>query len=368
MRRRDLLAGMALLAAPALARAQAPLQVTDILGRRVALPRPPQRIVLTQARHVLAMALLHPDPVSLITGWGDDLRRMNPPDYATVRARFPQADAIPVIARGQAEGFSVEVLLANRPELVIASLASLDSLGRDLPEKLTAMGVPVVVIDFFIDPMRHTRPSMQLLGQVLGRTVQAEAFDAFYAGGLAAIAQRLQGLAAPLPVFIHAHAGGTPCCFTPGQGAYDTMIRFAGGRNIAADTVLTTVGQVSLEYLIDRDPKVYVATGGPYGSRGGIPLGPGVEAAAAARALAEVIRRGHLDVLPAVRAGRAHAIWHSFNDTPAHLVMLQALARWFHPDRCGDLDMAATMATLNDRFLAIPMQGAHWADLPAGAL
>jgi iron complex transport system substrate-binding protein len=89
-----------------------------------------------------------------------------------------------------------------------------------------------------------------------------------------------------------------------------------------------------------------------------------VAAAEAAEALAEILRRERLSSLSAVRQGRAHAIWHGFNDTPAHLLMLQALARWLHPDRCGDLDPAATMASLNSRFLSIPMQGALWADLP----
>jgi len=373
VKRRALLGALALPAAllgtAGRAGAQAPIRVTDILGREVTLPRPARRIVLTQARHVLAMALLHPDPVSLVVGWGDDLRRMNPPDYATVRARFPQADAIPVITRGQAEGLSLEAIIATRPELVVFSMGSLRMLGESMPDRLAAFGIPAVVIDFFNDPMTTTRPSMQLLGQVLGVPERAAAFDAFYAGHLAAITARLEGLGEARPtVFIHAHAGGTPCCSSPGKGAYDSMVTFAGGHNIGADLLPGSIGDVSLEYVIARNPRVYVATGGPYAGRGGIPLGPGVAPETAARELAAVIRRNRLDVLSAVREGRAHAIWHGFNDTPAHVVMLEVLARWFHPDRCADLDPAATMTALNTQFLAIPMQGAHWIDLPPSAL
>ncbi|WP_160939451.1 ABC transporter substrate-binding protein [Teichococcus coralli] len=372
MRRRALLSALPLAALPGRGKgagAEASPQIRDILGRGVQLPRPPRRIVLTQARHVLAMALLHPDPVSLVVGWGDDLRRMNPPDYASVRARFPQADAVPVIARGQGEGLSLEAIVAARPELVVFSLGTLRALGETMPDRLAAFGIPSAVIDFFSDPMATTRPSMHLLGQVLGRPERAAAFEAFYTERLQGIAARLEGPAQARPaVFIHAHAGGTSCCSSPGKGAFDSMVSFAGGHNIGADLLPGPVGNVSLEYVIDRDPQVYVATGGPYGGRGGIPLGPGVAPEAAARELAAVIHRERLDVLPAVRQGRAHAIWHGFNDTPAHVVMLEALARWLHPARCGDLDPAATMAALNARFLAIPMQGAHWTDLPAGAL
>ncbi|MCR0983221.1 ABC transporter substrate-binding protein [Roseomonas populi] len=371
MKRRHLLAALPILAAPSVLRAQGgPIRVTDVTGRQVTLPRLPKRIVLVQARHVLAMALLHPDPVSLVVGWGDDLRRMNPPDYATVRARFPAADAVPVVGRAQGDGLSLENVLAARPDLVILSRAGARGGTNEMADRIAALGVPAITIDFFADPMRDTRPSMAVLGQVLGQEEKAKAFDALYAGRLERISQRLAGLgAAERPkVMVHAHAGGTPCCSSPGHGAFDGMVSFAGGRNIGAEMIPGSTGQLALEYVLTQAPDVYVATGGPYGGRGGIPLGPGVDEAEARKALVEVIRRSRMESLAAVRGGRAHAIWHGFNDTPAHVVMLEALARWFQPARCGDLDPAATVAELNARFLSIPMEGAHWVSLPPGAL
>ncbi|PWC27528.1 ABC transporter substrate-binding protein [Teichococcus aestuarii] len=366
-----LLAAPALLPAllPARARAQSPIRVTDLRGRTVTLPRPARRLVLAQARHVLAVGLLHPDPVSLLVGWGDDLRTMNPPDYAVLRARFPRADAIPVVARaGQNASLSLEAILAAQPDAVIVSGGALRAESDSVLDRLAAAGIPAIVIDFFSNPMRDTRRSMAILGQVLGLEERAAAFDRFYMARMERISARLAGLGEDRPrVFVHAHAGGTACCASPGRGAFDSIVRFAGGHNIGADTLPGNVGQLSLEYILSQDPAVYVATGGPYGGRGGIPLGTGVEAAPARRELAAVLQRERLDVLPAVQAGRAHAIWHGFNDTPAHIVMLEALARWFHPARCADLDPAATVAALNAEFLAIPMQGTYWTDLRGAA-
>ncbi|MBP0444452.1 ABC transporter substrate-binding protein [Roseomonas sp. SSH11] len=369
MRRRILLGSLPALAMPGLLRAQSPIQVTDMLGRRVTLSRPARRVVLAQGRHVLAMALLHPDPVSLVVGWGDDLRGMNPPDYAALRARFPAADAIPLVGRVEGEGLSLESVLAARPDLVIFSGNGLRRIGQDAPDRIAALGIPGLVIDFFTNPIRDTRRSMAMLGQALGLEERAGAFDRFYAERLEHIGARLAGIGEDRPkVLVHAHAGGPPCCSSPGKGAFDSMIRFAGGHNIGADILPGPNGQLALEYVLAQDPAVYVATGGPFAGRGGIPLGPGVGAAEAGRELAAVIRRSRLESLTAVRKGRAHAIWHGFNDTPAHLVMLEALARWFHPDRCADLDPAATMGELNASFLSIPMEGAHWASLPPGAI
>ncbi|WP_458094152.1 ABC transporter substrate-binding protein [Roseomonas sp. WA12] len=370
MNRRLLLGSLPLLAAPRLLRAQgAQIRVTDLVGRQVTLPGPARRIVLTQARHVLAMALLHPDPVSLVVGWGDDLRQLNAPSYAALRARFPQADSIPIVGRAQGDGISMETVLAARPDLIVISRGALQGAGSGMVERIAALGIPTMVIDFFSDPMRDTRRSMAILGQVLGQEERAGAFDAFYAAKLEGIASRLSGLGEARPkVLVHAHAGGVPCCSSPGKGAFDSMIRFAGGHNIGADLLPGALGQLALEYVLAQNPDVVVATGGPFAGRGGIALGPGADAETARRDLIAVLRRERLDVLPAVKAGRVHGIWHGFNDTPAHVVMLEALARWFHPERCAGLNPAATLAELNSRFLSVPMEGAYWADLPPGAI
>ena len=372
-RRAFLGSALPLLALPAIARAQgaaaAPIRITDLRGRSVTLPRPARRIVLGQGRHVLAMGLLHPDPVSLVVGWGDDLRVQNPPDYAVLRDRFPKADSIPYVARaGQNASLSLEAILALQPDAVVLSGSTLRGEAEAVLDRLTAAGIPAVVIDFFSNPIRDTRRSMAILGQLLGAEERAAAFDRFYAGRFDRIADLLAGLPdAERPrALIHAHAGGTLCCSSPGRGAFDSMVRFAGGHNIGADLLPGNVGQLSLEYILSQAPAVYVGTGGPYGGRGGIALGTGVAVEQARRDLAAVLQREKLDSLPAMRSGRAHAIWHGFNDTPAHIVMLEALARWFHPQRCAALDPAATVAALNGEFLAIPMQGAYWADLRGG--
>ena len=71
MDRRRFCAGLALAglggALPALA--SQPRTLTDMAGRTLRLPAAPRRIVLREARDILTMALLHPDPASLVVGW-----------------------------------------------------------------------------------------------------------------------------------------------------------------------------------------------------------------------------------------------------------------------------------------------------------
>lgn len=349
------------------ARARGPRQVTDLLGRTVSLRAPARRIVLGQARHVLALSLLHPDPVSLVVGWGGDLRQMNPPDYASVRARFPAADTIPLVGRNTADTIAIESVIAARPDVVLLSRGGSSGGTGELAARLNGFGVPTLVVDFFVDPLRDTLPSIAILGAVIGAEDRARDVAAFYGDRLRGVADRLRGVTGRPKVFIHAHAGGTPCCATPGSGAYGGFVQAAGGRNIGADILPGVIGTISLEKLLASDPAVYVATGGPFAGRGGFPLGAGVSPEPALQALRAVLRREHLTGLAAIRGGRAHGMWHGFNDTPAHVVLIEALARAIHPAAFADLDPAATLATLNRRFLAVPMEGTYWVDLGADA-
>jgi iron complex transport system substrate-binding protein len=349
------------------ARAQGPREVTDLLGRTVTLPRPARRIVLGQARHVLALSLLHPDPVSLVVGWGGDLRQLNPPDYASVRARFPAADAVPLVGRSSVDTLSVESIVAARPDVVLLSRGGSSGSTAELAARLNGFGVPTLVIDFFVDPLRDTLPSIAILGAVIGAEERARDFAAFYTGRLQRIADRLGSVAARPKVFIHAHAGGTPCCGTAGSGAYNGFVQAAGGRNLGAEILPGVIGSISLEQLLASDPAVYVATGGPFAARGGFPLGAGVAPEAALSGLRAVLQRERLTGLSAIRNGRGHGMWHGFNDTPAHIVLVEALARAIHPVVFAEIDPAATRAELNRRFLSVPMEGTYWLDLGADA-
>lgn len=51
---------------PAASSAQDVIKVTDIAGREVTVKRPLKRIVLGEGRQLIAMALIHPDPVALL--------------------------------------------------------------------------------------------------------------------------------------------------------------------------------------------------------------------------------------------------------------------------------------------------------------
>lgn len=345
------------------------LRLTDIAGREVVLAKPASRIVLGAWVSLDALALIHPDPISLLAGWAGEAGA-NRFQLEPMRQRFAAVDRVPIVGRDTLETMSIEAVVAAKPDAVVLSRYDVFGLGRPTAplalERLTAAGVPVVIVDFFLDPVANTEPSMRLLGRLLGREKEAEAFIALYKSRIDTVIQRLAKAAPRRPtVFLHAFAARQDCCWTAGPGTGDGLIRLAGGHSIGADVLTAPIGQVSLEYVLSRRPDIYVATGAQDVVRGSrFVLGRGVSQADAVQGLRDLLQRPDLAVLGAVESGNAHGIWHNFSHTPLHVVQVEAFAKWFHPELFGDLDPGATLNQIND-LLAVPLQGTLWVDLSA---
>lgn len=365
------IAGLFLIAAGAQAE---PVTVTDALGRSVSVNAPVQRIVLAQARHYPLLALLHPHPAKLVAGWSDELRTSYVDDYAAYLKDAPELADIPVVARHTPDTFSVEKALSLKPDLVVLTPRFAGGTSKaqveDTPimKRFAAADVPVIVVDFFIRPMEHTVPSLRALGAALGEDARTGDFIAFYEQHMHAIRERLVDVpAADRPnVFMHAHAGTTDCCNSPGTGTFEDMIEYAGGHNIGSDSLKTATGRLSFEFVNASRPAVYIATGTGAGQRSqtGLAIGRDVPETEARASLQRIIARDRLGGLPAVRSGNAHGIWHGFNDSPLHVVFIEALAGWIHPERMQGISAQATLDEINRRFLgAVPMTGTYMVDL-----
>ena len=354
---------LAVMLAPAVVHA-APIVMTDIMGRTVTLEKPAQRIVLGAGRSLGVLGLIYPDPASLVVGWRDDFKR-DTASYDAWLKRFPAIADITVVGGSAGESLSVETVATLEPDLVILSLydAEAPGMARSI-EVLGQLGIPVLVVDFFSQPLDNAMPSLRLLGQALGEGQKAQDFIAFYEGKLSLLRERLAKRPFERPgVFMHVHAGGMPCCSTPGHGTFNEAIELAGGRNLALDHVPGLYGDVSLEQLLVDDPEIYIATGGAHlAARGGLVLGTGIDEATAKGTFARLLASPGIADLTAVREQRAFAVWHMFNDSPVNIVLIEKLAKIFHPELFADIDPQATIDAINRDFLAVPMLGTYWVD------
>lgn len=352
-------------------RAEWPVTVTDAAGRQVTVPHQPRAVLLGAGINLVALALIDPDPVSLLAGWADDTRQYDPGLYAAFLAKFPRLAEVPVVGGGTEESFSLETALTVGADLAIFGAWQAETeQGRLILDRLTAAGVPAVVVDFNHRPLANTAPGMRLLGRVLGREERANAFADFWDARLDRIRRRMAAHPEPGPtVLMHAYPQPDDCCWAIGGTGLGELVSLVGGRNIAADRFPDAGGGVlSLEYVIGRDPQVYIATGLPQAADApGVAVGPGVPAEVARRGLASVLAAPGLSGLAAAREGRVHGLWNFFNAVPLNIVAVEAVARWVRPEIFGDLDPGATLAEINSRFAAMPFDGALWISLDPAA-
>lgn len=339
-------------------------RITDIRGRSVTLDKPVRKISIDDGRYLIALALIHPDPVSLIAAWPADVNRLGPDTYAQFTRKSPGLAALPKVA-SSAGTFDAESVLAAAPDVAVVSLES--GVTDAQMAQLQAAGIPVVVVDFFVKPFSNLEASLRILGQLTGRTQQAGAFIAYRAAHMKVIADRVAKIPASArpPVFLEAHAGMTgDCCNAPGRGNIGDYIDFVGGRNIGAEVIRQSFGKLNLEFVISRDPKVYIATGGPHLEKaGGLVVGPGYDEARARASLVRMTQRKGIAGLSAVRSGNAHGFSHQLINSPLDIVAIETFARWIHPAIFKDLDPKRTLREINQRFLAVPYNASYWVDL-----
>ena len=341
--------------------AAADVRGTDVTGREVVLPEPARRIVLGDGRHLTVLGLLQDDPVALVAGWRQD-KGLDPATEAAYLARFPALADVAAVGAGN-RLLSVERTIALMPDLVVLSLIDARDPQMAMPlQQLEAAGIPVAFVDFFTAPLDHTLPSLRLLGALTGAERRAEEFARFYTDHLEVVSSRIAEADPARPrVFIHVHAAPTGCCATVGPGVFDDFITAAGATNIGREVVPGVMGNMGLENVLAADPDVYLATGGAHmAARGGLVLGAGVEAGAAQASFDALTATPGLAGLRAVTEGRAMGLWHLFNDSPIHIVAIEALAKQLHPELFADLDPKATLAEIEARFSPVPMPGTYW--------
>ena len=360
-----LLATFLLLAAlPARAEVQYPLTVTDALNREVTIPAEPKAVLLGSGFNLVALSLIHPDPVSILAGWASDMKGDNPEIYARFEEKFPKIGDVPIIGDGITVSF--EAVLSLKADLAILANWQADTdLGKQAISYLEQSGVPVVVVDFNSDALANTAGNMRLLGRVLNREAQADAFADFYEARVKRIRDRVAEHPEPGPtVLMDAFPNPEKCCYAYGTGGLGAFIAITGSRNIA-ESLPAQGGIVNSEFIVAADPEVYIATASPGGTYSSFSVGPGVDPKEARETLERAVSSPFLTNLKAVKDGRVHGLWNFFNAVPLNILAAEAFAHWLRPELFADVDPDATLKEINERFAAVPFDGAYWISLKA---
>lgn len=340
------------------------ITVTDIVGREVTLDRPAKRLILGEGRSMVTLSLLYEDPAAPVVGWMSDFKKSGGWLYDDYVKRFPEIGRIKSIGAMGQETVSTEQIIALRPDLAIFSAGSHGPNAKSAStiRQLEAAGIPIVFIDFRLHPIKNTIPSIKILGQVLGKEKEAEAFIEFYDQRLSQIENRVtehQNTTRP-KVYMEMIRG--TLSGSPGKGNLGEYIGWLGGQNIG-DVLPGEVGELNAEYVIDQQPDIYIATGLAVPGQSGFVIGYGIEKGRTRNSLESLTKRAIMRPLKAVNEDRVYGLWHLFYDSPLNIVAIEALAGWIRPELFPDSDPQRTLTELNDRFMAVPLKGTYFIEL-----
>lgn len=349
------------------------IEVTDLAGRHVTVPAQVERILLGEGRLLPALAVLEQgDPTRRVVAMMGEFEKLDPPGYAQWQKRYPHLDKITRVGRSNSGSFSDEMALALKPQLAILGLGGghgPSERDRETLARLEAAGIAVVFIDFRHEPLKNTPRSMQVLGQALGKQTEAKAFVDYWQAQLALVTERLAKAKPQAPtVFLENRVGLSEGCCDTMVGLVGKLLAAAGAKNVASGLIPGEFGTLNPEFLIARQPHIYIGTGiGSLAAMQQTPLrvvlGADATPEAAQASLARAVQRRGIAQLQAVKEGRAYAVWHHFYNSPFNVVAVQVFAKWLHPELFADLDPRATLQTMYQRFQPIPLEGVYWTAL-----
>lgn len=347
------------------------IEVTDLAGRVVKVTRDPQKIVLSEGRQLYTLAMLdRDDPFKRVVGWGNDLIANDPGAWQKYLAKFPKAKDVADMGNPYAADVSMEKIASLGTEVYILDLSNyFKAQETGLLGKLEKAGIATIFVDFRQDPTQNVLPSVQLLGRVLGREKEANAFADYYLQQTRRIYARVGAIPdkkKPL-VFVERAAGLLPCCATFGPFNFGRFVEEAGGRNWGSQFFSAFQAEAAQEKVLSDNPDVYFLTGANwYGSNPGsnaVSLGYDATPEKVQKEMSALMNRPGFQQLKAVQGKKVMAFYHQFYDAPYYFVAELAMAKELYPDLFKDIDPEAVFKEFHEKFLPIAYSGVFWAKL-----
>ncbi len=336
----------------------APESVKDVLGRSVLVDLPAKRVVLgfyIEDYFAVGGDKAFDRLVGLSRGWFVKSRPAVWAQYASAR---PTLRDVPDVGNVQDQSFSIEKVLATKPDVVILADWQFKALASEVP-RLEAAGIPVVVVDYNAQTLERHLASTKVLGQLTGETARAQRIADEYRQTVETIQQRIAKAKLPRPrVYIElGDKGPAEHSYTYGKNMWGAMADLVGGDNVAAPFVKDW-GPINPEQLLVTRPQVVLIAGyESVSSPEAMQMGFGVTAPEARRRLQGFAQRKGWSALPAVQDGRLYGVYHGATRSLLDAAQLQYLAKALYPTLFADINPDATYLDFYRHYLPIQPQG-----------
>lgn len=338
--------------------------VTDVLDRKVEVPKSADRILLGFYFEDF-FAVGGPDAYDRVVaisrpvweGW----RNLQWQAYVAAAPKIEQLADIGDVSAGT---FSLEKIIAVQPDVAILAAWQYSALGENA-SRLEAAGIPVVVIDYNAQTVEKHTASTKALGIVLGQEARAQELVGLYAAAIADVERRIAGTKTRPRVYVElGRKGAGEVDNSYGDTMWGRLVEFAGGDNIAKSQIAKW-GPLSPEYVLAQNPEViFLAGSGWLGQDKAVLMGPGVSPDVTHARMLPYTQRPGWQNLAAVRSGNVHAIYHGGARTLYDFAFTQYIAKALHPDAFADVDPQANLDAYFAKYMPIRFSGTYMTKLP----
>ncbi|MGR7922163.1 ABC transporter substrate-binding protein [Zobellella denitrificans] len=338
--------------------ALADIRVTDVMGREVILPKPAERVVLgfyyEDYLAVVGPGALDKVVALSLSPWKD----WRPRQFAAYEKVLPTLSAIPDVGNTEDGTFSVERVIAARPDLVILAAWSYEALGEGA-RQIEAAGIPVVTLDYNAQTVEKHVLSTEVLGKVMGAEDRAQRLAAHYRAAMSDIESRIDHAGAThKKVYVElAQQGPSEIGNSYGDSMWGELIERLGGTNIAKGQI-GNWGPLRPEYVLTEKPDLIFLAGSEWLNKPqAVSVGFLADPVVTRERIGAYLARPGWHDLPAVGKGGVHAIYHGGSRTLSDYIYAQYIAKQLYPDAFGDIDPAENLRRYYQTWLPIQADG-----------
>ena len=334
------------------------VQVTDVLGRTVAVEAPAQRVVVTFNFEEYA-AIAGPGAFDKVVGFTKtawyDWRRSVWDHYV---AAVPRIAKIPDVGLAYDGTFSVEKVIAGKPQVMIVPKWAFASLGPQVAQ-LEAAGIPTVVIDYNAMRVESHVVNTLAIGKVMGTEARAQALADLYKSKVEDVKARVAKAGkTPPKVYVElgrAGPGEYGASFADDQ--WGPLIETAGGNNIAKGKIRAEA-PLSAEYVLATNPDfIFIAGSNWTNSPNAVEMGFGIDPNLTNARLKAYEGRPGWNNLNAIKTGNLYAIQHGIARTLFDYAGMQFVAKAMYPEQFADIDPEASLRDYFNTYLPVRYDG-----------
>lgn len=336
----------------------APEVIKDVLGRSVRVDLPAKRVLLGFYFEDY-MAIGGEKAFDKVAGLSREAwEGWRSANWSLFAAHRPSLKELPDVGEVEAQTFSVEKVLALKPDVLVLAEWQYKGLGSDV-KRIEDAGVPVVVVDYNLELPANHYASTLLLGKIAGEEKRAQKIANEYKTAIDQVQSRIAAAKQPKPRFYveFGNKGPAEYSFSYGKGMWGPLGALAGGENIAAPFV-EWYGPMNPEKVLAAQPEVvFIAGTESTKNPSSMLMGQGVEPAQAQQRLQGFAQRAGWSELPAVKNKRLYAVYQGASRSVLDYTMVQFMAKALYPTLFKDIDPQANYLAFYRRYLPVQAKG-----------